>query len=283
MNFREILDTSRPRFWMYEMGTYFIGVLVATNSLKNLFLPEILIFGFFFLIPANILIYGINDIFDYDTDKLNPKKVEYEALLVPEKHKAVWVWILTTNIPFLIYAFTINQKTGIYLLVFYFFASFYSATPIRAKIRPFFDSLFSAGHYIFTGVFGYFLAGGEGFPLIGFIAGILWAMAMHAYSAVPDIKADTDAGFRTIATWLGRNKTIMMCLVFYIFSAVLFSTLVGVFPLIAVSVYVILMIKSLKTKDDKKLFKIYTYFPWVNFITPMIWSIIYMATKFSWY
>ncbi len=281
MSLKEIMRISRPRFWLYEMGTYFIGVLVATNSLKNLLLPEILIFGFFFLIPANILIYGINDIFDYETDKLNPKKVEYEALLVPEKHKAVWVWILSTNIPFLIYAFMINHRTGIYLLVFYFFASFYSATPIRAKIRPFFDSLFSAGHYIFTGVFGYFLAGGEGFPLVGFIAGMLWAMAMHAYSAVPDIKADTDAGFRTIATWLGRNKTIVLCLVFYVASAILFSTLIGKFPFIAVLVYVFLMVISLRTQDDNKLFKIYTYFPWVNFVTPMIWSIIYMVTKFG--
>jgi 4-hydroxybenzoate polyprenyltransferase len=281
MNLKQILNISRPRFWLYEMGTYFIGVLVATSFLWDFLRPEILIFGFFFLIPANILIYGINDIFDYETDKLNPKKVEYESLLVPEKHRAVWVWILATNIPFLLYAFTINQKTGIYLLVFYFFASFYSATPIRAKIRPFFDSLFSAGHYIFTGVFGYFLAGGEGFPLVGFIAGILWAMAMHAYSAVPDIKADTDAGFKTIATWLGRNGTIVMCLVFYVASAVLFSTLVGVFPLIAVLVYVFLMVKSLKTQDDNKLFKIYTYFPWVNFVTPMVWSIIYMVTKFG--
>ncbi len=281
MKLREILNISRPRFWLYEMGTYFIGVVVVATSLKTLLEPKVLIFGFFFLIPANILIYGINDIFDYETDKLNPKKVQYEALLVPEKHKSVWLWILATNIPFLIYAFSISLNTGLYLLIFYFFASFYSATPIRAKIRPFFDSLFSASHYIFTGVFGYLLAGGQGFPLVGFIAGILWAMAMHAYSAVPDIKADTDAGFKTIATWLGRNGTIWMCLIFYIASAILFSTLVGIFPLIAVLVYVFLMIKSLLTKDDKKLFKIYTYFPWVNFVTPMVWSIIYMVTKFG--
>jgi 4-hydroxybenzoate polyprenyltransferase len=263
------------------MGTFFIGVLVATNFLEDFLKPEILVFAFFFLIPANILIYGVNDIYDYETDKLNPKKVEYEALLVPEKHKSVWVWILATNIPFVIYAFALNARTGIYLLIFYFFAFFYSAYPIRAKIRPFFDSLFSAGHYIFTGVFGYFLAGGEGFPIIGFIAGVLWAMAMHAYSAVPDIKADTDAGLRTIATWLGRDRTIVMCLVFYIASAALFALLVGVFPLIAVLVYVGLMIWSLREKDDSKLFKIYTYFPWVNFVTPMVWSIIYMVAKFG--
>ncbi len=281
MKLKEILNISRPRFWLYEMGTYFIGVVVAALSLKTLLDPKILIFAFFFLIPANILIYGINDIFDYETDKLNPKKVEYEALLIPEKHRSVWIWILSTNIPFLIYAFSLSQKIGIYLLIFYFFASFYSATPIRAKIRPFFDSLFSASHYIFTGVFGYFLAGGQDFPLIGFVAGILWAMAMHAYSAVPDIQADTDAGFKTIATWLGRNNTIWMCLFFYIASAILFSTLVGIFPLIAVLVYVALMVKSLATKDDKKLFKIYTYFPWVNFVTPMVWSILYMITKFG--
>jgi 4-hydroxybenzoate polyprenyltransferase len=37
---------------------------------------QVLLFGLYFLIPANIRIYGINDIYDYETDKLNPKKVE---------------------------------------------------------------------------------------------------------------------------------------------------------------------------------------------------------------
>ena len=52
MNFKQILNISRPRFWLYEMGTFFIGVLVATNFLGDFLKPEILVFAFFFLISA---------------------------------------------------------------------------------------------------------------------------------------------------------------------------------------------------------------------------------------
>jgi 4-hydroxybenzoate polyprenyltransferase len=34
------------------------------------------------------------------------------------------------------------------------------------------------------------------------IAAIDWAIAMHAYSAIPDIKADSEAGISTVATLL---------------------------------------------------------------------------------
>lgn len=283
MKLKEILKISRPRFWLYELGTFFIGAIVAARSLGDLLSFEVIVFALFFLIPANILIYGINDIFDYETDKLNPKKVEYEALLTPDKHNAVWIWILITNLPFLFLSFFLPIPAMLSLLAFFFFASFYSAKPIRAKGRPFFDSLFSAGHYIFTGIFGFFLLGGVGFPFWGFIGGMLWAIAMHAYSAVPDIKADTDANLKTIATWLGRDKTIWLCLIFYLLAGGIFYSKAGFFLFILISggIYMFLMAKSLSTKDDEKLFKIYTYFPWVNFVVPMTWSILYMVSKFG--
>lgn len=282
MKLNTILSISRPRFWIYELGTFFIGAIVGASTLPDLVSWQILLFGFFFLVPANILIYGINDIFDYETDKLNPKKVEYEALLTPDKHTSVWKWILITNLPFLILSFWLPAEALLSLLAFFFFASFYSATPIRAKTKPLFDSLFSASHYIFTGIFGYYLAGGQNFPTEGFIAGILWAVAMHAYSAVPDIQADTDAGFQTIATWLGKQKTILLCLALYITSGIIFYSQIGFvgFILPGIGLYAVLMIWSLRATTDKKLFTIYTYFPWVNFILPMTWSIIYMVTKF---
>jgi hypothetical protein len=47
--------------------------------------------------------------------------------------------------------------TIISFLAFLFFSSQYSAIPIRAKARPIMDSLFSAGHYVATAVFGYYL------------------------------------------------------------------------------------------------------------------------------
>ncbi len=105
MKFIDLIKISRPRFWIYELGTFFIGYLLAAKSLSDFYNNiDFIIFFIYFLFPANLLIYGINDIFDYETDKINPKKINYEKLLTPDKHKIVYIYILSFNLPFIIYA-----------------------------------------------------------------------------------------------------------------------------------------------------------------------------------
>ena len=275
MTLQRIISISRPRFWVYEFGTFAFGALAAFTNFSNILTLEVVIFAFYFLIPANILIYGINDIFDYETDKLNPKKVEYEELLEPKDQKKVWKWIIYTNIPFFIYALFLPTPAMISFFAFLFFASFYSAKPIRAKARPFLDAIFSASHYVATGVFAFYLLGGESFPTLGVIAGIFWAIAMHAYSAVPDIKADEDAKLQTIATVLREKGTLILCLVLYGFSAYLGSTILGIGVLLYGLIYITLMIVSLKKvgPGGSGLFKIYTYFPYINLIAGAVMTI----------
>lgn len=271
---KRVIKISRPRFWLYELGTFFIGIIAG--GFFGVPLVSIVIWGIYFLISANILIYGINDIYDYDTDKLNPKKQNYEDLLNPTDHKKIYFWILVTNIPFVFFIFNLSKATIISLFFFVFFATFYSAKPIRAKARPFFDSFFSAGHYIATGVFGYFLTNPEhSFPLWGIIAGMFWAISMHAYSAVPDIESDASGGLATIATYLGKNKTIVLCASLYTISAIIGSVLVGWWISILLIPYLFIMYKSYFA-DDGSLFKLYKYFPILNAFSGMVlfWSLL---------
>ena len=264
MTLREVLRISRPRFWLYEAATFgLIGAVAGATDFSFFSMWQYWVFALYFLIPANILIYGINDIFDYETDKLNPKKGTYEALVTPDKQRALWKWILITNIPFFFFVqWTIPLILSFAL--FLFFATMYSAYPIRAKIRPVLDSFFSAGHYVATGVFGYFLVGGNGFPFIGVIAGMLWAVAMHAYSAVPDIKADYAAKLKTIAILIGPNRTIMLCWFLYILAAYLVKNIIPIPAIIGAIVFSYFMHRSLKAVNDEALFKLYTYFPLIN-------------------
>lgn len=266
MNFRQILAISRPRFWVYEFGTYIFGMLAAYVAWGQVITPINLVFGLYFLIPANILIYGINDIYDYETDLLNKKKVEYETLLHPKDHSSVWRWIFFTNVPFLILLFFIPISAVVTFLLFLFFAIFYSAKPIRAKARPFIDSIFSASHYVVTGVFGYFIVGGEGIPWWGIIAGVFWSVAMHAYSAIPDIKADTLAKLKTIAMLVGGNATVYLCAILYLVAAIISANLLGSFiPILYSLVYVVIMIWSARIlNEDTRLLGVYGWFPWVN-------------------
>ena len=266
MTITEVLKISRPRFWLYEAATFgLVGTVGAQSGLYFFSTWQYWVFALYFLIPANILIYGINDIFDYETDKLNPKKGDtaYEALVPPERQRALWKWILYTNIPFLFFI-PLENPLLLSFFAFVFFASFYSAEPIRAKAKPIIDSLFSAGHYVATGVFGYYLAGGTAFPTVGVIAGMCWAVAMHAYSAVPDIKADTQANLNTIAILIGGKRTIYLCWFLYILAAYLVRDIIPLASIIGGLTFSFFMWRSLYATTDEALFKLYTYFPLIN-------------------
>ena len=218
----------------------------------------------YFLLPLNLLIYGINDIFDYETDKLNPKKTDYEELVTPEKRTKLWIVILALNTPFLLKAilFT-NFAAAISAIAFLFFSIFYSAPPIRAKTKPFLDSAFNV-LYVLPGVFGYSLVTGEFPPASVVIAGALWTAAMHAYSAIPDIEADREAKLSTIATVLGPTGTHIFCLAAYVGSAVLSHQYLGIVSIALGSVFVLTMLASMITHDRDGVFRIYRLFPFIN-------------------
>lgn len=275
MNISKIIRISRPRFWLYELGTYALGVCIGLSAGGNMHAIFIILFGVLFLFPANFFIYGVNDVFDYETDRLNPKKMGYEDTLPPAVHKKVLNSVFWINLPFIIIGLFIPWKAFISLLVFYFFAFFYSAPPIRAKARPFFDSLFSASHYVVTAVCGYYLVGAEGGIELPVFAGICWAVAMHAYSAVPDIDADKDSGISTIAIALGKKATIVLCGFLYVLAGLAAFQYVGFVAFLFMVPYVFLMYLSYDAAETK-LFRLYTYFPYLNAAIGMILFFIFL-------
>jgi 4-hydroxybenzoate polyprenyltransferase len=218
-----LIKASRPRFWIYIFGPFIVGLAGAASNWSDLLRPEIAIFAIYFLFPANLLIYGVNDIFDYETDRLNPKKRSYEILLAPATHRSLWFYIALTNVPFLLAAVLVSPFALWSLAAFLFFSVFYSAPPVRAKEVPFLDSIFNI-LYVFPGAFGYQLLSGH-FPRLAplFAAG-LWTAAMHAFSAIPDIDSDRAAGIETIATKLGAQWTIGFCMACYVASALVCVT-----------------------------------------------------------
>ena len=106
------LQVSRPRFWIYVFGPFLIGSICAISDKNELLNPKFWFFVPFFLLFANLLIYGVNDIFDYESDVLNAKKQDYETLVTPERRKKIWIIIALTTIPFLIItAFQMFQQS----------------------------------------------------------------------------------------------------------------------------------------------------------------------------
>src|SRR6476469_2644537 len=100
-----LLRVSRPRFWIYIFGPYLVGVAAAAVGRADFLRTDAIIYALYFLLPANLLIYGVNDIFDYETDRLNPKKEGYEELVYPSRRGGLITAILILNIPFMIAAY----------------------------------------------------------------------------------------------------------------------------------------------------------------------------------
>ena len=259
MSFKNLITISRPRFWLYLFGPFLVGVAAAPISLT---IPLILA-ALYFTFPANLLIYGVNDLFDYETDKLNPKKRGYEDMVTPTHQKSLRNYILAFNVPFLT-LLPFLPKVAVYsLLLFWFFGIFYSAKPIRAKTKPLFDSFFNV-LYIFPGLVAFGIGANKWPNIAIIIAGTLWCMAMHAFSAVPDINADKKAKMNTIATLLGKQGTILFCAVCYLVTAFLVRHWLGVYGILCGTVYGVLMLLAFTATNDKQLFKLYTYFPYIN-------------------
>lgn len=195
---------SRPRFWFYLAGPVVVGVAAAATTTGELFsLVGIALFAYF-LLPANILLYGVNDIFDAEIDVENPKKEDREAAW--QGSRLVITSVIASGL-LAVGLFVLTPTTAWpWLAGFLLLAVQYSAPPARFKTTPLLDSV-SNGLYILPGAAAYAAISGSQPPAFAVLGAWLWTMGMHTFSAIPDIAPDRRAGIRTTATWLGERRT----------------------------------------------------------------------------
>ena len=201
---RYLVVLSRPRFWLYLAGPVVVGVAVAAGTVEELFLPvSFLLFGYF-LLPANVLLYGVNDIFDADVDSQNPKKADKEAPW--QGDRPVLAAVVASGLLGVGLLALTPPAAWPWLVGFLILAIQYSAPPLRFKTTPILDSV-SNGLYILPGIAAYVVVAGSQPPALAVAGAWLWTMGMHTFSAIPDIEPDRAAGIRTTATLLGERQT----------------------------------------------------------------------------
>jgi 4-hydroxybenzoate polyprenyltransferase len=100
-------------------------------------------------------------------------------------------------------------------------------------------------------------------------------MAMHAYSAVPDISADRAASVPTVATLLGFYGTLVFCTMLYAASTMIAFSALGRMVLLAGIVYAAMMWLSLRCDNEDEVRRIYKWFPLVNTVVGFVlfWAI----------
>ena len=83
-NIKEVLATSRPFSWLNTAVPFFVGFVISFGGINLQCILATAYFTFFY----NYLMYGVNDIFDYESDIKNPRKNSIEGGLVDKsKHK----------------------------------------------------------------------------------------------------------------------------------------------------------------------------------------------------
>jgi 4-hydroxybenzoate polyprenyltransferase len=211
----QIVLSSRPISWINTAFPFAAAYLLSTREIDATFVIGTL----YFLVPYNLAMYGINDVFDYASDLANPRKGGIEgALLSPRIHRATLWAAAATNVPFLVYLFAIGTPASwLWLAVSVFAVLAYSAPVLRFKERPFLDSVTSSTHFVSPALVGLSLAGAPvtTTAVLVLVAFFLWGMAAHAFGAVQDIGPDREGGISSIATVIGARATVRLSLVLW--------------------------------------------------------------------
>ncbi len=200
-----LFHISRPVLWVNTLGPAVVGVWLTGDLWRWEAVPLLI----WLTLPFNLLIYGVNDVFDQETDAKNPRKGTLEgARITPEEAALVWRGVLLTNAPLLLY-FLLFLPTSASLWMLLYAALFvgYSAPPVRFKARPYLDSLSNAA-YAFPLVFVPLALGAEVVwpAALGLMA---WSAAKHTFDAVQDVDEDRHVGISTTAVRLGAGGAVL--------------------------------------------------------------------------
>jgi len=220
----DLLRASRPLSWINTAYPFAAAYLLAEREAD----AALIVGTLFFLVPYNLAMYGVNDVFDHASDLANPRKGGAEgALLAPERHRAVLGTAALSSLPFVIALAVLGGALSwIVLAVSLFAVVAYSAPPLRFKEVPVLDSVTSSVHFVSPAVYGVALADGTFTPalLTVLAAFFLWGVASHAFGAVQDVLPDRAGGISSIATAFGAARTVRLALVCWTLAGLLMVT-----------------------------------------------------------
>jgi 4-hydroxybenzoate polyprenyltransferase len=218
---RQLVGSSRPLSWVNTAYPFGAAYLLGGGHPDVTFWVGVV----YFLIPYNLLMYGVNDVFDYESDLRNPRKGGVEGVVLLDRWHRLTLWAAAlTNLPFLAALVALGSgRSGLALAIVVFAVVAYSAPVLRFKERPLLDSVTSSTHFVGPAVVGYTAVRQELSPAAAaaFAAFFLWGIASHAFGAVQDIRADREAGIASVATWLGSAATVRLAAASYVAAALL--------------------------------------------------------------
>lgn len=298
-----IFSSSRPISWINTAFPFGAAYLLVGGRLDWVFVVGVL----FFLIPYNIAMYGINDVFDYESDIRNPRKGGVEGAVLDKRLHPTLLWASAiTVVPLAIILYAAGTPASAFWLTVSLAAVLaYSAPVLRFKERPVLDSITSSTHFVTPALVGGTMAQGlldsgevtrqlgqTGPPYgltpqfwIVMAAFFLWGMASHALGAVQDVQSDREGGLTSVATELGPRLTVRLAVGCYALASLLLLTLGWYGAIVAVAnlLYVVNAARFWNVDDAGAVGvnRAWKVFLWANYVVgavvtmTLIWLVIH--------
>ena len=199
-----LLQVSRPGLW----STTALFYLMPLGHADFWHSGKLWLGLFFVLFPLGLLLYGVNDIVDAETDALNPRKGTFlfGSRGAREQLAALKWQIAVVQIPFaMAFYFFVGPRILWWYALLLLAVGLYNAPGIAWKGRPPFDVLIQAS-YLLVFVLSSWLNNVPQLPWQTFLFGAMFAMHSHVFGEVMDIEPDQLSGRRTTATSIGRVR-----------------------------------------------------------------------------
>lgn len=200
------LKVSRPGLWFATIWLY----LLPTSGQEELLSTFGFWFGLFYVcFPLCFMVYGWNDVVDFETDKLNPRKDSFwfGARGSKEQLDTLWKPILMVQlitVPIMVYlgGWEMLLVFGLFFLI----NGLYNKRENGLRSRPPLELLCQIGYLLIVPM-SIFINNTGSMPWQSYLYLFLFSMQSHLMGEVMDIVPDKAANRRTTATILGAVKT----------------------------------------------------------------------------
>ena len=223
-----LLKISRPSFWIALPLAFCMGLAYGQRGLTDpsfRFTPLIILQMCMLSFPFCLFTFGLNDIHDYLSDQMNPRKKGIEGIrLSTRDYRMVKIAAFWVGIVFLCVSAATANLANVYFAVTLLCLSYvYSVPPWRLKIRPPFDA-------VSAGILGFFAPFALGYSFVDDATALPFqayyftccVMGFHAFSTIMDSDIDKRSGDRTFAVAYGKRAAalfpaaITLCSLFFV-------------------------------------------------------------------
>lgn len=262
----------------------FFGFLLGIPSLD---ITSYIIPLFFFVVSTFFILaftFAINNYYDIDTDKENPRRAHLNALASGKISKQTGI---TFNLIFivipLVLSLFVTRKVFVFCAFLILWMWVYSAPPLRLKGRPGLDILWHFIAFLALVLWGSYLAGSVSLItlLVAVSLGIFGCFA-QIDNHIHDYPFDKASGSKTFAVWIGLHNanislkvSFILYLVFLIPLIVLFSLYSYLTILIVCGGIIgsIVIIKIKKSTGTQLLYHVINFFGMSVYVTCLIYHL----------